>query len=311
MWSGEAWERVRCAEEPRIVGQPQAKMVIVGQYRLQQIPHTMLVRMGSARVGLVVLMVLGAVACEPYLGRSQTVQTSGETAVQLVVAPIAMKISSTQAPGRRVCASVMVLKGDDAPSANDEVLSLLEGHMIERGLRVVSAAVTGRVVSDPTHPYETAAKLTPLERALVLAERSKVDCIFQLFRIELGLHDDARYFVWPNTANSMTEVDERTYGQTPDERRLRLTGPDWVVAGKVVDVQNGGVLATVNLQHSTVTNYRRQLYRLNAIDGLLPSYGTPRTWNVRSEDDIRRLRTALMSELAAEIAGPRTNGNAN
>ncbi len=155
-------------------------------------------------------------------------------------------------PGRRTCGSVMVIAAD-AVRVDEQIVTALEGHFMSRGLRVVSSAITGRVVAsaDARGQIEGAAKLPTLERALVLAKGANADCVFYLLELDIGGTDVVRYFVWPSDSKELKEVDRGVYESAPQYRRWFIGGPVWKIGGKVVDVENGSVLSIINLTHST------------------------------------------------------------
>ena len=196
----------------------------------------------------------------------------------------------------------MVLS-DGASKTSEEVLAALEGNLITRGIRVVSSGMTGQVVSDQAL-REGAAQLPPLERVLVLAKKANIDCVFQLFPLAIGTDYSTRRFVWPRQEKRMTEATQEAFDSIAPERRWVLTGQNWKITGKVINVENGDVLAIVNLFQSAVWTVPAQIFRLNYVnDSLVAGVSGLHGWGFDKPEDIDRLRTSLMSVLATAIAG--------
>lgn len=195
----------------------------------------------------------------------------------------------------------MVLPGEGPTKTSDEVLSALEGHLIQRGIGVVSSGMTGRVVSD-LGLVEGAAQLPPLERVIVLAKKANIDCVFQLQRLDIGIRDASRYFYLNAPGLGMKET--FSVASLDPSRGWTLSGPAWEIGGKVIDVENGDVLAIVDLYQSTVWAIPTQVFHVQTADGVtLPTTGGERGWRI---DDVDPLRRSMMSLLATIIAGPPT-----
>jgi hypothetical protein len=187
---------------------------------------------------------------------------------------------------------------------DEQVLTALEGHFLSRGLRVVSSAITGRVVSsaDARGQIEGAAKLPTLERALVLAKGANAECVFYLLGLEIGQSDLIRYFLWHDSEPSLVEVDKAAFDANPADRRWFVGGPLWKIEGKVVDVNTGAILGIVSLKHSTPFAVDRQLQVSFLGRSLVPHY-EHYGWRYASPVDIDHLRRAVMSRLAIEVRG--------
>lgn len=222
---------------------------------------------------------------------------------------------SREAAGRRSCASVMVLPGESPVVNNTSTLSALEGNLIERGLRVYSAAITGRVVSDDSQRgelsgprVEAASRLPPLERALILAQRAEAECIFELLDIDLD-KEASRYYVWRANETSLSEVDHSTYEQAPPTRRWVVFGPLCRVSGKLIEVKKGAVLAVVAIETSTPFAVLNRTIALPQAGGHLFQQSGHFGWRLNSPDDRARVLVSVMSELAHAIAGPSAVSN--
>ncbi len=111
---------------------------------------------------------------------------------------------------------VLPSRGSERGQVSD--LAEVERVLLEGGVRVISSGMTGRVVFDPVgNRVETAANLSDLERALVLARSSSADALLQI--VEFGWTDGGRPFVY--TANRFEEVAPGTQVQASNLVRVR------------------------------------------------------------------------------------------
>jgi hypothetical protein len=262
---------------------------------------TLLAMVDSMPSTLLLFSVLGlttSIACAELSPRRPE---AGGT--EFLATHVSVRNRSTQALNRRSCSAVMVLVGDEAKKTiNDELLSDLEGHLISRGLRVVSSGITGRVVSEPGL-VEGAAQLPPLERAIVLAKTQQIGCVFQL--LDIRATEDSRYFVWSGRGRGMTESSRENIETVDPGHIWTLTGPAWEIHGKVIDVEGGDVLAIVDLWQSTVRAVKTQVFRVPfASDSLTPTPMGQRGWVISRVEDTNLLQTSMMSLLAIVIAWP-------
>ncbi len=260
------------------------------------------------RLGALLGVKFGAESSSP---RPQPLPPVGaRSSVEFAVEPASAVFSSTHAPGRRRCSAVMVLPAPGLETNSASVLSVLEGHLLARNIRVVSSAITGRAViqsplaPDSTKPTTGAAILSDLERALVLAKNANVDCVLQLFTLDVGTTDATRLFVWPMNGRSLVESDQKTFETYNPGRRWTLVGPRWQINSKLIDVDSGNVLAVIGFSQSTAHLVQRR-FELSALgDALVPADGTT-GWRIASTQDVDGLRSFMMSELSAEILGPK------
>jgi hypothetical protein len=218
---------------------------------------------------------------------------------------------SSHVKDRRKCSTVMIIPGEQARLDDERLLALLEARMMDRGLRIISAALTGRVVNegsvttgpDNERRFEQAARLPMLERALILAKRANADCVVQLLTFEPGLTTmNTRWFVWSNGAASLSETDEATARAAPAGRSWFASGPAWRVEGKLIDVDTGLVLALISLQYST-PDASAVNATLPFVGGQLNLNGAYPGWILNRDSDVAPVRTAVFSRLAAEIRG--------
>ena len=210
---------------------------------------------------------------------------------------------SAISPTGRSCKSVMVIPGESPTVNQEELLTQLEGRLIEEGLSVVSAAITGRVViaASDRGQVEGATQLLPLERALVLARGAKADCVFHFQNLVVGQDDVARFFGWPPGASGLVEIDRRTYDATSASRRWFISGYSMEIRGKVVDVESGNVLVVVSLRQSTPFALPDEILTVPFVDqGLTPQDGYF-GWRMIAPREADAVRTSLITGLAGQI----------
>jgi hypothetical protein len=210
---------------------------------------------------------------------------------------------STWAANRRRCTAVMVLPGAGSGQRNEDVLLALEGQLISRGIRVVSTGMTGRFASAPTGA-QGAAPLSELERVMALAQRANVDCVFQVGKLEIGIHGAQRSFVWTGPDAPLRELRRGEAVYYPSQV-WSLEGPVWEIGGKVIDVARGDVLAIVDLYQSTVWAPPNEELAVQATSrGLVPMPDGRWAWRMDRVEDLSGLRESMISLLAVVIAGP-------
>jgi hypothetical protein len=195
----------------------------------------------------------------------------------------------------------MVLSAEGPNKASEEVLSALEGNLMSRGIRVVSSGMTGRVVSDPGL-LQGATQLSQLERAIVLAKKANINCVFQVQRLDIGIRSASRYYHLNLSGRGLQEVPSDAVSTLDPARLWTLTGPVWDINGKVIDVENGDVLAIIDISQSSVCARPTQIFRLQSISDVpLPTATGQKGWRI---DDTELLAKSMMSLLATIIAGP-------
>jgi hypothetical protein len=141
--------------------------------------------------------------------------------------------------------SVMVVppqgQNGDFPGAVD-----IERALLASGVKVISPAVTGRVVQDEsgTRP-EPAQTLSYVEKALLLARQTNAEAILQL--IEARWEDHYRTFV--NEDGTYGEVQRDETADTLDP--AKVTEERFVLKARLIDVNDGSVLLSVDLSQGT------------------------------------------------------------
>ena len=186
----------------------------------------------------VVMSVLVTAGCAHSL--STTVPVGARSRDRSVAAPALREKAIT---------SVMVLPPSGTVRGQFErVLNLVERAFLERGVTVITPAVTGRVAGRdaPGEPRREAASLTDLERALIMAGKSGVDAVLQVGEYEWR-GAGSRYFC------DASECDEYAYRNA--RYRIELVGRTLHLTGRLIDVVSGAMLASIDLEQDSVHNF--------------------------------------------------------
>ena len=202
----------------------------------------------------------------------------------------------------------MVLSAEGPDKTSEEVLSALEGNLISRGIRVVSSGMTGRVMADP-EVSQGATQLSQLERAIVLAKKATINCVFQVQRLEINRRSASRYYYLNGSGQGFKEVSAGAAPTLDPARLWTPKGPVWEIVGKVIDVEKGDVWAIIDISQSSVWARRTQIYPLKSLFGV-PIQTSPgdRGWRIDGPDDTDLLAKSMMSLLATIIVGPLPSG---
>lgn len=150
------------------------------------------------------------------------------------------------------CTKVMVIPpSGTARGAFEQHMVLFEREFLRQGMGVISSAITGRVVMDSSsvdqEKNETASALSDMERALVMAKTTGADAILQVGSLEWVEEKYSRFFVHEKEAASYREVGLSEYRKIKPKTGLRFKAPSLKFLGKIVDVENGEVLATLEV----------------------------------------------------------------
>lgn len=128
----------------------------------------------------------------------------------------------------------------------DEYMHEFERAFLARGLKVVSSAVTGRVVQERKN--ESAAQLSDLERALILARETGADAVLQIGALS-AKGTSTRYFCGEDGAK-VTDCDESAFSVATFGRALE--GVVYVFQGRVIDVRSGEILAAIDISAPSI-----------------------------------------------------------
>jgi hypothetical protein len=217
---------------------------------------------------------------------------------------------SVTAPTRHGVRVVMVLPPEGTESNQQKVpeISSLEKELLRRGIRVISAGLTGRVAIESRVTSESgqaAAHMSQLERALVLAKKSNADALLQVE--VLGWAPESRRFVYRPPATSFDKATQADWDHTPNNQHYSIVGPTLHLAGKLIDVESGEVMEEIDLAQATVNLVDRENAKeftwMGPEQGFMPvDYGDG-TMSTESPEFRQRAEDKLMGILATHIAG--------
>ncbi|GAB4155613.1 MAG: hypothetical protein Fur0037_23990 [Planctomycetota bacterium] len=160
----------------------------------------------------------------------------------------ASSVSPALVPGK--CASIMIVPpSGTARSEFESLVATAERAFMRRGIRVISPAITARVVQQSEGLKEGgAATLSDVERALMLAESSNADAILQVGRFEAtGKSPLAhRYFAAPPGKKQLVEcgLDEFRAAAAAGRVTWDYRADVLDFSGRLIDVRSGEVLAS-------------------------------------------------------------------
>lgn len=153
-------------------------------------------------------------------------------------------------------------------------LNFIERAFLQRGIRIISPAVTGRVIAEEGtgKPREGAARLSDMERALILAKKSGAEAILQVGEWRTAA-EGSRYFCGPK-AGDLMDCDESSFLNA--RYGLELIGRKLRFLGRLLDVETGEVLISIDVEQLIVANFPWQTlwyrpgqtasYRLSCLD---------------------------------------------
>ena len=146
---------------------------------------------------------------------------------------------------KRHFSKLIVLRpsGSDSSNFEDQVASF-EREFMREGVTVISGAVTGRVLLDDRKP-DTAAMLTDIQRALMMARGSGAEAILQIGGYHYVERIESRYLVYDEKAG-FREVGRTEYAEWTGSKHAVTSGA-LRFAGRLVDVSSGEVLASFNV----------------------------------------------------------------
>ncbi len=204
----------------------------------------------------------------------------------------------------------MVLPPQGTERAQQKVpeISGLEKELLRRGIRVISAGLTGRVAIESkleTSSGSNATGLSQLERALVLAKKSNADALLQVEVLEWA--PESRRFIYQPPAPSFVPATEADWNATPSGQRYTIVGPTLRIEGKLIDVESGEVMAAIDLSQATVNLVAPNATKsFTWIDGqgftYDSAYGNGKM-STESPEFRQKAQDALMGALAAHVAG--------
>jgi len=255
---------------------------------------------------LILLVGLSAPGCVAYTIVNATHPTADGTVVSPRLAP----------KGR-----VMVIPPSGTVRGQfDNVIALFEREFLKRGITVISGAVTGRVVIDAgtgaEKRVEAAAGLSDAERALIMAKETGADAILQIGQF---VWSDApvatRFFTCcGRESKGYAEVSQEEY-QAWSGKKAVMTSRWLAFVGRLMDVQNGEVLASFNMGAGANFNLqanqqvpfgvqRRRGPRGAAVEELWPPESFPAVnWNTATAVTMEKVIQTVAERISARRAG--------
>ena len=129
----------------------------------------------------------------------------------------------------------------------DSEIALFEREFLRGGITVISGAVTGRVVLDPSgqQRVESAAQLSDAERALIMAKQTGADAILQIGQLTWSETSiPSRFFTCCRSGErGYSEVSQPEYDNWTG-KKAALAAHVLTFVGRLMDVQTGEVLAS-------------------------------------------------------------------
>lgn len=186
------------------------------------------------------------------------------TSVSPVSAAVTNRTEVTQSSWGPTVKSVMILPPSGSTRGTFEgYLNEFERGFLKRGIRVVSSAVTGRVVQERKN--ESAAQLSDIERALILARETGADALLQVGSLD-EVNEHSRFFCG-ESANELTECTGPQLAKSTFGRQL--SGGQYRFQGRLVDVKTGEVLAALELTAPVVNFLEANLRETDNVQSVL------------------------------------------
>lgn len=171
---------------------------------------------------------------------------SGCTTASVLLTPSAPTDLTVPKQVERRFGTMMVLppRGSDRGQVSE--LADVERVLLAGRIRVISSGVTGRVVLDQSGSrVETAANLSDLERALVLARNSNAEALLQI--VDIGWTDGHRPFVL--VGDKYQEVVPGT--SVAPSALVRVREAVFKLQARVINVENGEIVMSIDVSQGT------------------------------------------------------------
>jgi hypothetical protein len=216
---------------------------------------------------------------------------------------------SVTAPSRHGVRVVMVLppQGTERDQQKVPEISGLEKELLRRGIRVISAGLTGRVTIESRVSSETgsnAVVLSQLERALVLAKKSNADALLQVEQLEWT--PESRKFVYTPPNAAFVAASDADWAATPAGQHYAIVGPTLHIQGKLIDVESGEVMVAIDISQATVNMVdagEAKTFTWVPEQGFLPDAYGDGTRSTDTPEFRQKAQDALMGALATRVAG--------
>ena len=185
--------------------------------------------------------------------------------------PLDRSVVSPKLARNRYDKIMVIPPSGTARGAFEPQIVLFEREFLRRGMTVISGAVTGKVVLEAPgtgeeRKSESAALLSDLERALIMAKRTGADAILQVGDFTYApIGETARCFVTDRAGRPFREVEPAEYETFTGARKQQYAAPELRFIGRVVDVANGEVVASLDvalpLNHVLPAEYTARFVR--------------------------------------------------
>lgn len=202
---------------------------------------------------------------------------------------------------------------------------LFEREFLKRGITVISGAITGRVVLETgdtsAKKSESAAELSDMERALIMAKKTGADAILQIGAFQwTAATKPTRFFVAEDVPNGRFREVTADEFNAWSELKKAYASQELSFIGRLVDVDNGEVIASFDLKmpanYLLPGNYTARLS--GADDVMSESFQYERRWATVdqvgnyiwhsnlpwcTEDSIKRVEATLIEYVVKRITG--------
>jgi hypothetical protein len=186
----------------------------------------------------------------------------------------------------------------------DHMVAIFEREFLRKGVGVVAAAVTGRVVLESAGREETgggqAVNLSDVERALVMAKKSGADAILQIGVYDLKSNRKSRFFVREIKQITYREVSQREFENSKDVKRVSFSSDVYHFIGRLIDVETGEVRASIDIESAANWNMP-ELYSANVFDKKDPillneNYSYDKAdWNFIKAKTVEKIATRIVT----------------
>jgi len=140
----------------------------------------------------------------------------------------------------------------------DSNVATFEREFLKKGVTVISAAVTGRVVLESAGKEEKggqiAVNLSDAERALVMAKQTGADAILQIGLFQWNNSTATRFFIRTDDAYEYKEVTKQEFRTADHVRKISYPASVLRFVGRLIDVQSGEVRATFDIENAANWN---------------------------------------------------------
>lgn len=213
---------------------------------------------------------------------------------------------STKATGPKVTGLIILPPAEASRGTFETYARSFERIFLNRGLRVVSPSITGRVVRE--QKTENAAQLPDIERALILAKETHVDALLQIGMLEFK-GTRSRYFCG-TTAESVSACTDVKFREA--EYGRDLNGPLFELQARLIDANSAEVLAAFEMSTAVVDYLEASLASPENQDpkpvGRCSDCKSGSWWCRKCAEAEKKAIEALMDGLVERVANQSTSG---